>query len=95
MTNYDKTYLDCGFGAQEGRGHNWCAPYKGERCDQSALKKIKVLFHFTGWQAVYENDIYALLSLRDIELTDKVKEQLLGGEVAIWTEQVNYEQPKQ
>ncbi|XP_053612207.1 chitooligosaccharidolytic beta-N-acetylglucosaminidase isoform X2 [Plodia interpunctella] len=27
LSNYDALYLDCGFGAWVGDGHNWCAPY--------------------------------------------------------------------
>lgn len=29
FNNYDAWYLDCGFGAWVGEGHNWCSPYKG------------------------------------------------------------------
>ena len=28
MSNYDAWYLDCGFSAWVGAGHNWCSPYK-------------------------------------------------------------------
>ncbi|CAG0879157.1 unnamed protein product [Cyprideis torosa] len=28
FTNYDAWYLDCGFAAWVGSGHNWCSPYK-------------------------------------------------------------------
>jgi len=28
FSNHDATYLDCGFGAWVGNGHNWCSPYK-------------------------------------------------------------------
>lgn len=29
FSNYDALYLDCGFHAWIGTGHNWCSPYKG------------------------------------------------------------------
>jgi len=29
FTNYEATYLDCGFGAWVGEGNNWCSPYSG------------------------------------------------------------------
>jgi hypothetical protein len=35
------------------------------------------------------NDPYKMMTDRGIELTEKVKAQVLGGEVAMWTEQVN------
>ena len=28
FSNYDHTYLDCGFGSWVGDGNNWCSPYK-------------------------------------------------------------------
>jgi hypothetical protein len=42
----------------------------------------------TGWQKIYENDPYEILEKRNIILTDKKKEQVLGAEVAMWSEQV-------
>ncbi|XP_050316391.1 chitooligosaccharidolytic beta-N-acetylglucosaminidase-like isoform X2 [Anthonomus grandis grandis] len=29
LSNYDATYLDCGFAAWVSSGNNWCTPYKG------------------------------------------------------------------
>ena len=28
FSNYDATYLDCGFGGWVAAGNNWCSPYK-------------------------------------------------------------------
>ena len=28
FSNYDATYLDCGFGGWVSAGNNWCSPYK-------------------------------------------------------------------
>jgi hypothetical protein len=33
--------------------------------------------------------VYKLITDRGVELTEKVKKQVLGGEVAMWSEQVN------
>ena len=52
------------------------------------LYLLNYFFPDPGWQDIYDNDIYSLLILRDIELTDEVKQQLLGGEVNVWAEQV-------
>ncbi len=30
FSNYEATYMDCGYGAWVGEGNNWCSPYKGE-----------------------------------------------------------------
>ena len=70
FSNYDKTYLDCGYGAWVGEGNNWCSPYK-------------------GWQLQYGNDLYKMLTDRDVVLSEDVKEQVLGGEVNMWSEQTD------
>ena len=42
----------------------------------------------SGWQKIYSNDPYKMLEMRNITLTEDKKRQVLGGEVAMWTEQV-------
>jgi len=70
FSNHDATYLDCGFGAWVGNGHNWCSPYK-------------------QWQAQHGNDPYAILELQNVSNLDVAKANVLGGEVALWTEQAD------
>lgn len=41
-----------------------------------------------GWQEQYENDLYKLIEIHGHEATDEIKRQILGGETAIWSEQV-------
>lgn len=36
----------------------------------------------------YSNDLYKMLEMRDVALTDDVKNLVLGAEVAMWSEQV-------
>ena len=43
---------------------------------------------YKGWQQVYTNDPYKLLADRGVRLTEKTRELVLGGEVAMWSEQV-------
>lgn len=69
FSNFDKLYLDCGYGAWVGEGNNWCSPYK-------------------GWQGMYDFDLYEVLKNHKVELTDYVRALVLGGEVAMWSEQV-------
>ena len=42
-----------------------------------------------GWQKIYDLNPYKILSERNISLSDDVKKTLLGGETAMWGEQVS------
>ena len=33
FSNVDALYLDCGFSAWIGDGHNWCSPYKSKNLE--------------------------------------------------------------
>ena len=46
------------------------------------------LYIVSAWQKIYMNDPYKLISDRNITLTDDIKKQVVGGEVAMWGEQV-------
>lgn len=70
FSNYDATYLDCGFGAWVGNGHNWCSPYK-------------------QWQAQHANDPLAILKNHSVNNLAEAEANVLGGEVALWTEQAD------
>ena len=70
FSNYDATYLDCGFGAWVGNGNNWCSPYK-------------------QWQAQHQNDPLAILERQGVTNLEEAKANVLGGEVAMWTEQAD------
>ena len=37
---------------------------------------------------MYSNDMYAVLEKHGVTLTDEIKAQVLGGETAMWMEQV-------
>lgn len=73
FSNYDAWYFDCGYGAWVGgAATNWCAPYK-------------------GWQRVYDNSPVRILTnaTSSKEVEDFLKQGLvLGGEAAMWSEQV-------
>jgi len=71
FSNWDATYLDCGYGHWVTDGNNWCSPYK-------------------GWQLIYENDPYSILEFHGVNNHEEAKKNILGGEVAIWTEQTDY-----
>ena len=89
FSNYDSLYLDCGYSAWVGEGNNWCTPYKGmtRSCCRRTVPKISS--SFSGWQKIYQNDPYEMLEMRNVILTEEKKKQVLGGEVAMWTEQVD------
>jgi len=70
FSNYDATYLDCGFGGWVTSGNNWCSPYK-------------------EWQLQHQNDPIRLLEMRGLNNLEDAKANVLGGEVAMWTEQVD------
>ena len=42
----------------------------------------------SAWQKIYMNDPYKLIAERNITLTDAIRKQVIGGEVAMWGEQV-------
>jgi len=70
FSNYDATYLDCGFGGWVSDGNNWCSPYK-------------------EWQLQHQNDPHKMLEARNVTNLEAAKANVLGGEVALWTEQVD------
>jgi len=70
FSNWDATYLDCGFGGWVGNGHNWCSPYK-------------------QWQVQHQNDPLAILEKQNVSNLERAKANVLGGEVALWTEQAD------
>lgn len=43
---------------------------------------------FLGWQHIYNNNPYEIIRNKSIPLTEEVKERVLGGEAAMWSEQV-------
>ena len=70
FSNYDSTYLDCGFGGWVSDGNNWCAPYK-------------------EWQLQHQNDPLKMLEERNLTNLEEAQANVLGGEVALWTEQAD------
>ena len=72
FSNYDATYLDCGFGGWVTSGNNWCSPYK-------------------EWQLQHQNDPVRLLEMRGLNNYVQAVDNILGGEVAMWTETVDGE----
>merc|ERR1719285_1320020 len=70
FSNYDATYLDCGFGAWVGNGNNWCTPYK-------------------QWQLQHQNDPLSILQSQNVKNLEEAKANVLGSEVAMWTEQAD------
>ena len=88
FSNFDALFLDCGFGSYVGEGNNWCSPYKSIK--KSSFREVEnySLYIISAWQKIYMNDPYKLISDRNITLTDDIKKQVVGGEVAMWGEQV-------
>ena len=70
FSNYDATYLDCGFGGWVNSGNNWCSPYK-------------------EWQLQHQNDPTRMLEERNVNNLAQAVANVLGGEVALWTEQAD------
>ena len=70
FSNYDATYLDCGFGGWVNSGNNWCSPYK-------------------EWQLQHQNDPTRMLEERNLDNLAEAVANVLGGEVALWTEQAD------
>ena len=44
---------------------------------------------YKGWQTVYENDPYTILKTHRVANLDEAKRNILGAEVAMWTEQTD------
>ena len=44
---------------------------------------------YKGWQTVYQNDPYAILETHGVANLDEAKRNILGAEVAMWTEQTD------
>lgn len=83
FTPYDTNYLDCGFGSWVAEGNNWCTPYK-------------------GWKTIYGMNPFNVLRKLNVTLdrpathtriptttTPSPRELVLGGAVAMWSEQVD------
>ena len=104
MSNSDAWYLDCGYGAwiYDGYGpdNNWCSPFKGNAyCIYLA---ILTLYHYivyvlylhylhlnvAGWKTVYQNSPRKMVESFGLNWP-KYKRQILGGEAAMWSEQVD------
>ena len=67
-------FADCGYGGWVTNGNNWCSPYK-------------------GWPEVYDNSPRAMyrsqLSGGEGAVTQSKELLILGGEAAMWSEQVD------
>ena len=44
---------------------------------------------YKGWQTVYQNDPYAILETHGVANLDEAKGNVVGAEVAMWTEQTD------
>merc|ERR1712002_607738 len=83
FTPYDTNYLDCGYGAWVGDGNNWCSPYKGWKTIYNmnpfnVLRKLNVTL-----------DSVPATTRNPIRTTVSPRELVLGGAVAMWSEQVD------
>jgi len=83
FTNWDSNYLDCGFGHWIKDGVNWCSPFKEwqkfynagpRRIANAAMSKAKTRPEDVTTSR--QSQVYQ-------------REQLLGGEAAMWSEQVD------
>ena len=45
---------------------------------------------YKGWQTIYENDPYSIIESHGVANQMEAEKNVLGGEVAIWTEQTDY-----
>ena len=105
MSNSDAWYLDCGYGAwiYDGYGpdNNWCSPFKGNAkyILFTLLNYIKLYcewfytytilnLHISGWKTVYQNSPRKMVENFGLKWP-KYKNQILGGEAAMWSEQVD------
>jgi len=73
FSNVDALYLDCGFQAWVGNGHNWCSPYKGWQT-----------IYDNNPHAIYARQTNSTAADEAYE-----KGLLLGGEAALWSEQAD------
>ena len=44
---------------------------------------------YKGWQTIYQNDPYTILGLHGVANLDEAVKNVLGAEVAMWTEQTD------
>ena len=100
FSNYDAWYLDCGYSSWVGEGNNWCSPYKGWQVStKSSFFSYNLFFthnlpvqhlsipHLP--QIVYDNSPRE--HYRNAGGQTFREQQILGGEAAMWTEQVTFE----
>jgi len=80
---YDTNYLDCGYGSWVGEGNNWCSPYKG----------WKTIYNMNPFKVLRNLNVtldHAQINTRaPIASTPSPRELVLGGSVAMWSEQVD------
>ena len=84
FSNYDAWYLDCGYSSWVGEGNNWCSPYKGWQA--SPTSHFLSIFSSFSFQIVYDNSPRE--HYRNAGGERFREQQILGGEAAMWTEQV-------